>query len=139
MKNWILTGLAILVMAAGGCSKKESGTSTGSAGSTAGINLSASIESLKEAAAKMDLASLEKTAQKYVDEIAAKQSELKKLMDQFSAIPLAEKMGEKAKALQDDITKLTGTISQLTERLQVYLDSIKEKGGDISKYTLPKS
>ena len=126
----LLAGAVIL----GGCSKKESGTPGGSGG----IDLTTPISQLKEAAANMDMAALEKQAKLYMDQIVAKQADLEKVMDKFSAIPIAQKMGDEAKALQTEITDLTSSVSKLRERFQVYVDYIKEKGGDISKFTLPK-
>ncbi|HOQ05772.1 MAG TPA: hypothetical protein PKY88_11220 [Anaerohalosphaeraceae bacterium] len=144
MKKYLVV-VAALILAAWGCSKKESPSApkptgsaaqpaSSSAGTVAGIDLSSSIEQLKESAAKMDLASLEKTAQKYVDEITAKQAQLEKLMEKFAAIPLAQKAGSEAQAIQKDILDLTNAVSDLTSRLNVYVQYIAEKGGDVSKF-----
>lgn len=144
MKKYLIV-VAALVLAGWGCSKKESPSApepTGSAtqpsgpsaGTAAGIDLSSSIEQLKESAAKMDLASLEKTAQQYVDEITSKRDQLEKLMEKFAAIPLAQKAGTEAQAIQKDILDLTNAVSDLTSRLNVYVQYIAEKGGDISKF-----
>ena len=130
----ILMAMSVLLV---GCGERESGT-PGSGGGSGGIDLKTPISELKAAAAQMDLAALEKKAQQYMDQIKAKNGDLEKLMDKFSAIPIAEKMGEEAKGLQSDISDLTGAIGELTKRFQVYLDYIKEKGGDIAKYTIPE-
>lgn len=138
MKNHLIIITALLV-AAWGCSKKESGSSSASSSSATGIDLSSSLEQIKATATKMDLASLEKTAQKYVDEINSKQAELEKLMEKFAAIPLAQKVGGEAQAIQKDILDLTNAISDLTSRLNVYLQAISEKGGDVSKFNIGNS
>ena len=140
MKTISMRLLVILLASAvmlSGCGKKESAT-PGAGGGGGGIDLTKPISELKAAAAEMDLAALEKTAKQYMDQIAAKQGELEKLMDKFAAIPIAEKMGEEAKGIQTEITDLTSSIGKLRERFQVYVDYIKEKGGDISQYMLPK-
>lgn len=132
----IITGAVLLF----GCGKKEPAAParTGGGTSVVGIDLTASLADLKAAAAKMDLPALEKTAKQYMDQITAKQGELTKLMDKFAAIPLAQKMGNEAKALQTDISELTGAVSDLTQRFQVYIAAIQEKGGDVTKFTLSK-
>lgn len=139
----ILIVLLASVVLLGGCGKKEPAapsapSASGGVSEIAGIDLTASISDLKAAAAKMDLPTLEKTAKQYLDQITAKKGELTKLMDKFSAIPLTQKMGDEAKTLQGDISKLTESISDLTQRFQVYVDAIKAKGGDISNFTMPK-
>jgi uncharacterized protein YfcZ (UPF0381/DUF406 family) len=146
MKVYLIV-IAALVLGVFSC-KKETPTApqpSGSAASSApasgtsgiaGIDLSSSIEQLKEAAAKMDLASLQGTAQKYVDEITSKQAQLEKLMEKFAAIPLAQKASSEAQAIQKDILNLTNAVSDLTTRLNVYVQAIAEKGGDISKFKI---
>lgn len=139
MKKFLIFTM-VIVLAVWGCSKKEPSSASSPSGAAqtqaAGIDLTSSLEQLKEAAAKMDLASLEKTAQKYVDEITSKQAQLEKLMEKFAAIPLVQKAGSEAQAIQKDILNLTNAISDLTARLNVYVQYIAEKGGDISKFKL---
>ena len=138
MKTIPLSMLVVVLSAAvlvGGCSKKEGGSTTSSGG---GIDLETPIAQLKEAAAQLDLAALEKTAQKYVDEIVAKQGELEKITKALAEIPLTEKLGEEAKGLQSDLSDLGGALGELNKRLKVYVDYIKEKGGDISKFAISK-
>ena len=137
MKTIPLSMLLVVLSAAvliGGCSKKEGGSSAGGGG----IDLETPIAQLKEAAAQLDLAALEKTAQKYVDEIVAKQGELEKITKALAEIPLTEKLGEEAKGLQSDLSDLGGALGELNKRLKVYVDYIKEKGGDVAKFAVPK-
>lgn len=118
-----------------GCGERETGT-PGTGGGSGGIDLTTPISELKAAAADMDLATLQNKAKQYMDQITTKQADLEKLMSKFSAIPIAEKMGDEAKDLQGEITGMTDSISKLRERFQVYVDYIKEKGGDISQFKL---
>ncbi len=140
MKTRLLGAVCLAVFAVvvlGGCSKKDTAAPEAGTGSKAGgIDLSAPISELKAAAANMDLSQLEKTAEQYMTQITAKKDELEKLAEQFKAIPMAQKMGEEAKELQGEITDLTGTLGDLMKRFEVYLDAIKEKGGDVSKFTI---
>jgi hypothetical protein len=119
----------ILVVLLGGCSKKEPAVPAASktSGGAGGIDLSAAIDDLKAAAAKMDLPQLQAKAKEYLSQITSKQEELKTLMDKFAAIPLAQKMGDEAKTLQTKIADTTGSISELTQRFKVFVDAIKEK------------
>ena len=131
---FVLTVLLSSAIILSGCSKKETGTSP--SGSSGGIDLSTPISELKTAAAQMDLAELEKMAQKYKDAIVAKTADLDKIKEQLKAIPMAQQMGEEAKGLQSDIAELGTAIKNLNDRLQVYVDYIKEKGGDIANYKM---
>ncbi len=145
MKRIGMEILVVLVLAVllGGCSKEKPAkpaapaapAATGGAG---GTDLTTALSDLKAAAAKMDLPQLEAKAKEYMGQITSKQGELKALMDKFSAIPVAQKMGDEAKALQGDISKTTEGIGDLTQRFKVFVDAIKEKGGDVSKFELTK-
>jgi len=130
----------IMVVLLGGCSKKESAAPAAPAtsGGAGGIDLNAAIDDVKAAAAKMDLTQLQAKAKEYMQQITSKQGELKTLMDKFAAIPVAQKMGDEAKTLQTQIADTTGSISELTQRFKVFVDAIKEKGGDVSQLELPK-
>jgi len=133
-------GLVFTILV-GGCSKKQPATHSAhskSGGGAGGIDLNAAIDELKTAAAKMDLPQLEAKAKQYVEQIESKQTELKALMDKFSALPLKEKMGEEAKTFQSKIADMTGSINDLTQRLKIFSDAIVEKGGDPSKFAVPK-
>ncbi len=100
------------------------------------IDLDKTVSDLKAEAAKMDIESLKTIAAKYKDAITEKQDSLKSLMDKLSAIPMTEKMGTEAKSLTTEIKTLTDSIAPLKERLSVYVDAIKAKGGDVQGLTL---
>ena len=103
---------------------------------TMDVNLEKSIADLKAEAAKMDVASLTEVAKKYKDAIMQKQGSLKTLTEQLAAIPLTEKMGTQAQNLTKEIKTLTDAIAPLKERLSVYVDAIKAKGGDTTSLAL---
>ena len=103
---------------------------------TMDIDLEKAVADLKAEAAKMDVESLTSVAMKYKDVIMEKQAALKPLLDKLAAIPLAEKMGDEAKALTADIKKLTDAMTPLKDRLDVYVDAIKAKGGDVKNLML---
>lgn len=153
----VITGLSLM----GGCSKKEepktpaksdtteskgmvdsmketakSATDAVKESLTTNIDLEKTVSDLKAEAAKMDVESLTAVATKYKDAILAKQADIKTLMDKLSAIPATEKLGTEAKNMTAEIKTLTDAIAPLKERLAVYVDAIKAKGGSIQGLTL---
>jgi hypothetical protein len=100
------------------------------------INLEKPIADLKAEAAKMDVAALTEVAKKYKDAIMEKQGALKSLTDKLAAIPMTEKMGTQAQGLTAEIKTLTESMVPLKERLGVYVDAIKAKGGDAAGLTM---
>ncbi|HOK97033.1 MAG TPA: hypothetical protein PK052_10695 [Anaerohalosphaeraceae bacterium] len=96
------------------------------------INLDKTIADLKAEAAKMDLPALIETAKKYKAAILQKQDAMKALMDKLAALGLAEKAGPQGQSLTAEIKALTDAAAGLKERLNVYIDTIKAKGGDAS-------
>lgn len=95
---------------------------------TTDIDLKKNVADLKTEAAKMDIESVKKVADKYKEAMTTKEIELKKMMEQYSAIPMTEKAGEKATALTGEIKTITDTLADLRERFQVYIDALAEKG-----------
>lgn len=100
------------------------------------IDMDKAIADLKAEAARMDLESLTQVASKYKAVLAEKQAEMKTLMDKLAAVPMAEKMGTEAKELTTEIKTLTDSVAPLKERISVYLEAIKAKGGDIKALML---
>ena len=103
---------------------------------TGEVNLDKTVADLKAEAEKMDVASLMQVAGKYKDAILAKQGDFKTISEKLAAIPMAQKLGEESKQLTADAQKLTEAIKALKDRFDVYLASIKAKGGDTSSLTL---
>ena len=100
------------------------------------IDLEKAISDLKAEAAEMDIKNLQKVAAKYKDAITANMEKLQPLRDKLAAIPMTEKLGEEARTLTDEIKSLVDAISPLKERLGVYVDAIKAKGGDVKDFAL---
>jgi len=97
-----------------------------------GVGFTGSIESLKAIVAQMDLAALQPVAEKYKTEILAKKELLQSKTDKMGAIPLAEKLSTEARALTNEVKQLTLDLNSLKARFDVYVNAIKDKGGDIS-------
>jgi len=68
----------------------------------------------------------------YKKAIVAKEGDVEKLAAQLKEIPVAEMLGEEAKGVKADMEKLQQSVSALQERFQIYYDTLKEKGGDVS-------
>jgi hypothetical protein len=114
-------GLAVLMAAlltVCGCGKKADATKP--------------IPEVKAEAEKMDTTQLRSMAMTYKDAIVAKMDEVKSEGLKLKEIPVTEMMGDKAKQLKAQIDELDKTVTALKERLQVYIDELKKKGGDIS-------
>lgn len=90
------------------------------------------MSEVKAEAEKMDAGQLREMAMKYKDAIVAKQGEIEKVTAKLKEIPLAEKLGEEAKALQSDIADLNASITALKARFDVYYEKLKAAGGDLS-------
>lgn len=113
---WCLLGVCSLVII--GCGKKA--------------DESKPISEVKAEAEKMNAADLRTTAISYKEAIEAKGKEVEKLAAKLKEIPVAEILGKEAKALKTEVDNINKSVSALKERLQIYLDKLKEKGGDLS-------
>lgn len=101
-----------------------------------GVDMSATIDNLKSQVAGMDVASLQSVAEKYKTEILAKQDLLKAGMEKMGVMSFADKLSTEGKALTGEINQLTDDLSNLKARFDVYLNAIKDKGGDISALSI---
>jgi glutamyl-tRNA reductase len=99
------------------------------------VDLSKTLDAIKQEAAGLDLAKLQEVAKKYKDMLTEKQAALKPLMDKLAKIPLTERLSPESQALTGETKSLSDTIKGLTERLAVYVEAIKAKGGDAAGLT----
>ncbi len=83
-------------------------------------------------AEKMDTSQLRAMAEAYKKAIVARRAEIEKVTAKLKEIPLTEKLGEEAKALQSDIANLNSSITALKARFDVYYVKLKSAGGDLS-------
>jgi hypothetical protein len=113
---WCLLGVCLLVIA--GCGKKADENKP--------------ISEVKAEAEKMSAADLRTTAMSYKEAVEAKGKEVEKLAAKLKEIPVAEMLGKEAKALKTEMDNISKSVGALKERLQIYLDKLKEKGGDLS-------
>lgn len=131
----ILSCLLILFLSITlGCSKKgDEGTAASTAGAGAvSVDTQKPIAEVQAQAETMTVDSLKATAIKYKEAILAKQAELQKLAAKLKEIPITEALGEEAKALKTDLQSVEASLKALKDRFQVYYDTLKKKGGDVS-------
>ena len=90
------------------------------------------IDQVKTEAEKMSAKDLEATAKAYVQEIAAKKTEVREVTSQVKSLSPSELFGDKAKNLKDEISRIVSDVSALTERYEIYARKYQELGGDLS-------
>jgi len=83
----------------------------------------------------MSVENLRAMALKYKEAILAKQTEIQKVADKLKEIPVADALGQEAKQLKTDLQNLETSLKALKDRFQVYYDTLKTKGGDLSGLT----
>ncbi|MBN2138446.1 MAG: hypothetical protein JW720_11625 [Sedimentisphaerales bacterium] len=127
-----VTLLSLLIMCSLtflGCGEeKQAASPTG-----AGVSESKPISEVKAEAEKMDAAQLRAIALKYKAVIDAKAAEMDKLAKDIMKSLGAEDVSEKTKELNARrMAELGKSGEALGARLAVYLEKLKEKGGDLS-------
>jgi hypothetical protein len=100
------------------------------------IDLTSSLDIIKEQAKQMSVDALKQTAEKYKAQLLSTQGDMTSKMDLLSKIPMTEKLGAEAQALTKDITTLTSTMASLKDRMMVYVNALKAQGIDISSFKL---
>ncbi|OGW80797.1 MAG: hypothetical protein A3G33_00515 [Omnitrophica bacterium RIFCSPLOWO2_12_FULL_44_17] len=123
MKLRSLAIFLILVLAVTGCANQKADTSK-------------SIDQVKAEAEKMSVGSLENAAKAYASAIAAQKKEVEKIVTQMKGLPPQELFSEKGKGIRQEISKVQSQLSELTKRYNIYLQKLKEKGGDITKVAI---
>ncbi len=116
MVLYLLVAAVVLVFS--GCSKKADENKP--------------ISQVQTEAEKMSAGELKATVLKYKDAIAAKKPEVEKMMAKLKDIPVDKLLGEEAATLKADAEKLNKSIAALKERMDIYYNKLKEKGGDLS-------
>lgn len=139
-RNVVSCLLIFSLFLAVGCGKKpEEGTppSTPAPQTQAvGVNIEKPVPEVQAEAKTMSVDSLKATALKYKEAILAKQGEVEKLAAKIKEIPITEALGQEAKTLKTDLQNVETSLKALKDRFQVYYDTLKEKGGDVSGLTL---
>jgi hypothetical protein len=98
------------------------------------IDLTSSLDTLKEQAKQMSVDALKETAEKYKAEFLGTQKDWTAKTEALAKIPMTEKLGAEAQALTKDITSLTSAMASLKDRMMVYVNALKAQGIDISSF-----
>ena len=98
----------------------------------AAVDATKPISEVQAQAEGMSVESLKATALKYKDAILGKQTDLDKLTAKVKDIPVTQALGQEGKTLKTDLQSLQTSLSALKDRFQVYYDTLKKKGGDVS-------
>jgi hypothetical protein len=98
------------------------------------IDMTSSLDVLKEQAKQMTVDALKETAEKYKAQFLTTQGDMTSKMDLLSKIPMTEKLGAEAQALTKDITTLTNSLASLKERMMIYVNALKAQGIDVSSF-----
>lgn len=96
-------------------------------------DLETPVADLETEAATLSVADLKAKAQSYQEMIASKMAELEPIQAKLMELPMAEKMGTEAKALQEEIAAVNRDLAALKERLTVYMEALKKKGESLSE------
>jgi len=140
--SFLLVSLMLLAL---GCGKDTepvtppapgAATGTGSGAQAAAVDTQKPIAEVQTQAQAMNVESLKATALAYKDAILAKQADVEKLVAKVKEIPITEALGEQAKTLKADLATLETSVKALKDRFQVYYDTLKQKGGDVSGLTI---
>ncbi len=90
------------------------------------------LSEVKAEAAEMDMNDLREMALKYKEAILAKLAEAGELKNELKEIPLKEMLGEKAKALKQELEPIMKSVNALKERFKIYYAELKKKSGDLT-------
>lgn len=99
-------------------------------------DLNQSVEEIKKKVAGFDKAEVVAYADTYKDVILEKKDQLVALTEKAKGLSMTEMLGEKGKALKNQLAQYTDQLKGLKERYDVYLDKLKEYGVDLSAYGL---
>jgi len=99
----------------------------GCGGSKSSIDENKPVSQVAADAQKMTQADLQKMVDVYNAAIAEKGKELEALTAKVKEIPLTELMGEKAKALKTDVSKITTSMGKLKDQMAVYAKELAAK------------
>jgi uncharacterized protein (DUF3084 family) len=129
----LLSLLVVCCLVFLGCSKKEG--NGGAAPTNAGTDQSNSASQAKADADKMNVEQLRAAALKCKADAEAKTAETEKLAQELIKA-LGTDNADKRKELSAQMEKLRKSEEALCEQLKVYVEKLKEKGGDVSGLSL---
>lgn len=112
---WLLPLALVVVM---GCGKKA--------------DTNKPMEEVRAEAQTMSAKELESSAKAYASEINRLKPEMEKIQAKLKDLAPTELLGDKAKGIKEEISKVSSRLSALTQRYDVYAEQYKKVGGDLS-------
>ncbi|MDP3920522.1 MAG: hypothetical protein Q8R76_06935 [Candidatus Omnitrophota bacterium] len=91
------------------------------------------IDQIKQEVEGMSVSQLQSQAQAYAKEIQKKGSDMSQVQEKLKSLSPKDLLGEKAKGIKDEVSKIGSEVKALTQRYNIYADQFKQAGGDISK------
>ncbi|MCX5634660.1 MAG: hypothetical protein NTW55_02300 [Planctomycetota bacterium] len=82
----------------------------------------------------MSVDQLRAAALEYKNALTAKKGELSKLEEKVKMLTSDKIVSGEGQKLTTDIQRLSQSVADLSERLKICVDKIKEKGGDVSGF-----
>ena len=99
-------------------------------------DLNQSVEQIQEKVAQFDKTQVLAYADQYKTVLLEKKDQIADLTGQMKDLSMTEMMGDKAKALKEQIAQYSEQLDGLKDRYSVYLNKLEEFGVDLSAYTL---
>jgi hypothetical protein len=99
-------------------------------------DLNQSVAEIKQKVSGFDQTQLLAYADQYKGVILEKKDQLVALGDKLKGLSMTELLGEKGKALKNQLAQYTDQLGALKERYEIYLGKLKEFGVDLSAYGL---
>ncbi|VGO22492.1 hypothetical protein [Pontiella sulfatireligans] len=99
-------------------------------------DLNVSVKEIKEKVAAFDKNEVLAYAEQYKHVILEKKDQIGALTEKVKGLSMTEVIGEKGKALKDQLSQYTGQLNGLKDRYGIYLDKLKGLGVDLSAYGL---
>lgn len=96
------------------------------------VDIEKPITEVQAEAKTMSVENLKATALKYKEAILGQQDKIEAVSAKIKEIPMVEALGKEAQTLKTDLQDLGSSLTLLKDRFQVYYDTLKEKGGDLS-------
>jgi hypothetical protein len=90
------------------------------------------LDDVKAEVGKLDVDQLKAKALEYKNAIVTKKAELEEATNKLKNISPAQLLSADTKTLQSNISTLTNTVKDLTERFQLYYSKIQALGGSVA-------
>lgn len=161
MKQMIYCALAVALLAGSSCKRNEDGTTElmsaeevaektqetaiKVAEKTEAVTVKAeevmndlnmTVADIKKKVASYDVTKVTAYADTYKDVILQKKDEIAGLTEKVKGLSMSDALGEKGKAIKEQLEQYTAQFDGLKKRYSVYLDKLKEFGVDLSAYGL---